>query len=261
LLPPSGISAADKKEVIFMSKVELKQLLEAGVHFGHMARRWNPKMRPFIYTEREGIHVIDLLQTSSRLEVAYEYVKNLVASGGEIIFVGTKRQAQDIVAQEAGRAGAMYMTQRWIGGLLTNFDSVYKNIKKLRDLREKRDKEELSHLTKKERLLIDREIAKMEEAFGGIDRMDKRPEALFVVDAKKEDNAVREAKKTGVTVVALADTNCDPTIIDYPIPANDDAIKSLKLLTSVMADAYLEGKAHFGRNQEKLAQEKENEVK
>jgi small subunit ribosomal protein S2 len=236
-----------------MSKVSLKELLEAGVHFGHQSRRWNPKMKPFIYTERDGIYVIDLTQTASRLEAAYEYIKDLVGGGGEIIFVGTKRQAQDIVKAEATRVGAMYLTERWVGGLLTNFESVSKNIKRLNELREKRDNKELEALTKKERLLIDREIDKMAKVIGGIDRLAKLPEALFVVDAKKEDNAVREARKTGVKVVAIADTNVDPTLLDYPIPGNDDAIKAIELLTKTIADAYSEGKALWGKNKEKLA--------
>ncbi len=244
-----------------MSEVSLKQLLEAGVHFGHQARRWNPKMKPFIYTERDGIHVIDLTQTVSRLDQAVDYVKDLVASGGEIIFLGTKRQAQEIVKAEAERVGAMYLNERWVGGLLTNFEAVHKNIKHLRDLREQREKKELEYLTKKEQLLIDREISKMEKVIGGIDRLEKLPEAIFVIDAKKEDNAVREAQKTGVKVVAIADTNCDPTLIDYPIPGNDDAIKAIELLTKAIADAYAEGKGRWGKEQEKLAakQEKVND--
>lgn len=238
-----------------MSSVSLKQLLEAGVHFGHQARRWNPKMKPFIYTERDGVHVIDLTQTVARLDVAQDYVRDLVSTGGEIIFLGTKRQAQEIVKTEAERVGAMYLTERWIGGLFTNFDAVHKNIKRLNELRRQRDAKELGDFTKKEQLMIDREIAKMEKLFGGIDRLERLPEALFIIDAKKEDNAVREAKKTGVTVVALADTNCDPTVIDYPIPANDDAIRAIQLLTGAIADAYAEGKAFWGKKQEKLAQE------
>lgn len=227
--------------------VSLKELLEAGVHFGHQAKRWNPKMKSFIYTERDGVHVIDLAQTASRLDVAYDYVKNTVAGGEEVIFVGTKRQAQEIVKREAERVGAMYISERWVGGLLTNFEAVHKNIKRLNDLREKRDRKELGHFTKKEQLMIDREIIKMETLIGGIDRLDKIPAALFVIDAKKEDNAVREAKKTGVKVVALADTNCDPTVIDYPIPANDDAIKAIDLLTTTIANAYQEGQEQLGK--------------
>lgn len=238
-----------------MSSVSLKQLLEAGVHFGHQARRWNPKMKQFIYTERDGVHVIDLTQTAARLDVAQDYVKELVAGGGEIIFLGTKRQAQEIVKTEATRVGAMYLTERWIGGLLTNFESVLKNIKRLNELRRQRDAKELDHLTKKEQLMIDREIAKMEKIFGGIDRLEKMPEALFIIDAKKEDNAVREARKTGVRVVAVADTNCDPTVLDYPIPGNDDAIKAIQLLTTAIADSYAEGKDLWGKHQEKLAKE------
>lgn len=236
-----------------MSEVTLKQLLEAGVHFGHQARRWNPKMKPFIYTEREGIHVIDLAKTASKLDESMEFVKNLVADGGEIVFVGTKRQAQEIVKREAGRVGAMHLTERWVGGLLTNFESVHKNIKHLNELRDKKAKGELDYLTKKEQLLIDREIIKAEKVIGGIDRLEKIPEAIFVIDAKKEDNAIREARKTGVKVVALADTNADPSVIDYPIPANDDAIKSIDLLTTAIADSYATGKGLFGKKQDKLA--------
>lgn len=241
-----------------MPTVSLKELLEAGVHFGHQARRWNPKMKSFIYTERDGVHVIDLTQTVTRLDKAYDFVKELVAGGGEVIFLGTKRQAQEIVKREAGRVGAMHITERWVGGLLTNFDSVHKNIKRLNELREKREKKELEHLTKKEQLMIDREITKMEKVIGGIDRLEKIPEAIFVIDAKKEDNAVKEARKTGVKVVALADTNSDPTVIDYPIPANDDAIKAIDLLTKTIANAYAEGKALFGKKQEKEAKENES---
>jgi len=238
-----------------MSSVSLKELLEAGVHFGHQARRWNPKMKQFIYTERDGVHVIDLTQTSARLDTAQDYVEDLVSRGGEIIFLGTKRQAQEIVKAEAERVGAMYLTERWIGGLFTNFEAILKNIKRLNELRRQRDAKELSQFTKKEQLMIDREIAKMERQFGGVDRIEKLPEAIFIIDAKKEDNAVKEARRTGVKIVAIADTNCDPTLIDYPIPGNDDAIKAIMLLTKAVADAYAEGKALWGKQQEKLAAE------
>src|SRR2546429_2981212 len=236
-----------------MSKVELKSLLEAGVHFGHQARRWNPKMKPFIYTERDGIHVIDLLQTATKLEEDGELVKNLVAEGGEIIFVGTKRQAREIVKSEAERVGAMYIIERWVGGLLTNFEAVNKNIQRLLDLRTKRDEGKLKDLTKKERLMIDREIAKIEKTLSGVDRLNKVPEALFVVDAKKEDNAVKEGRKMNLQIVALTDTNADPTSVHFPIPANDDALKSIALLTHVMADAYAEGKDLYNKKREKEA--------
>ncbi len=238
-----------------MSSVSLKQLLEAGVHFGHQSRRWNPKMKSFIYTEREGVHVIDLAQTAARLDVAIQYVQGVVAGGGEVLFLGTKRQAQEIVKREAERVGAMYITERWVGGLLTNFEAVHKNIKRLNELREKREKKELTNFTKKEQLMIDRDITKMEKVIGGIDRLIKKPEAIFIVDAKKEDNAIRECHKTGVSVVALADTNADPTVIDYPIPANDDAIKAIDLLTTAIANAYADGKESWGKHQEKLAKE------
>lgn len=236
-----------------MSKTDLKALLEAGVHFGHQARRWNPKMKPFIYTERDGIHVIDLIQTSSKLDEAYEYVKELVADGGEIVFVGTKRQAREIVKEEASRVGAMYVIERWVGGLLTNFETVNKNIQRLIDLRTRRDEGKLKELTKKERLMIDREIAKIEKTLSGVDRMKTVPEALFIIDAKKEDNAVKEARKSGVKIVALTDTNADPTLVNHAIPANDDALKSIALLTKVIADAYAEGKDLYNKKREKEA--------
>lgn len=236
-----------------MSKADLKSLLEAGVHFGHQARRWNPRMKQYIYTERDGIHVIDLIQTAAKLDEAYEFVKDLVAEGGEIIFVGTKRQARDIVEEESKRVGSMYVTERWVGGLLTNFEVAHKNIQRLTDLRSKRDQGKLQDLTKKERLMVDREIAKIEKTLAGLDRMNKVPEALFIIDAKKEDNAVREARKSGVKIVALTDTNADPTLVNYAIPANDDALKSIALLTKVMADAYAEGKDLHNKKREKEA--------
>lgn len=243
---------ADKKEG-YMTNVDLKKLLEAGVHFGHQSRRWNPKMKQFIYTERDGIHVIDLTKTAVKLEQALDFIKATAADGGEVIFVGTKRQAKDIVKAEATRVGAMHVASRWIGGLLTNFDNVSKNIKRLNDLREKRAKNELANLTKKERLLIDREIAKMEDSFGGVDRMTKLPEALFVIDSKKEVNAIAEANKSGVEVVALTDTNADPTVVTYPIPSNDDAIKAIQLMTSLAADSYAEGKELYNKRREQQA--------
>jgi small subunit ribosomal protein S2 len=248
-----GKSAEDKKEGNFMSKTDLKVLLEAGVHFGHQARRWNPKMKPYIYTERDGIHVIDLIQTASKLDEAYEFIRNLVSEGGEIVFVGTKRQARDIVKGEATRVGAMYVIERWVGGLLTNFDAVHKNIQRLVDLRVKRDEGKLKDMTKKERLMIDREIAKIEKTLSGVDRLDRVPEALFIIDAKKEDNAVKEGRKMKLTLVALTDTNADPTLITYPIPSNDDALKSIALLTHQIADAYAEGKELYNKKREREA--------
>jgi small subunit ribosomal protein S2 len=236
-----------------MARTDLKALLEAGVHFGHQARRWNPRMKQYIYAERDGIHVIDLIQTAAKLDEAYEFVKDSVAGGGEIIFVGTKRQARDIVKSEAERVGAMYVIERWVGGLLTNFDAVHKNIQRLADLRGRREQGRLNDLTKKERLMIDREIYKIEKTLSGVDRLERIPESLFVIDAKKEDNAVKEARKIGIKVVAITDTNTDPTKAHYPIPGNDDALKSIALLTHVIADAYMEGKSLYNKKREQEA--------
>lgn len=220
----------------------MQDLLTAGVHFGHQVRRWNPKMRPFIFTAREGVHVIDLAQTHSRLTEACEFVKKLGAEGKTIVFLGSKKQARAPVAEEAARSGAKYITERWIGGLLTNWEQASKNIKKLAQLREKKEAGEFKGRTKKENLLIDREIAKLARLYGGLENLEKLPDAIFIVDVKKEENAAREARKTAIPVVAIADTNVDLSLIDWPIPGNDDAIKSIKIITAAVADAYLEGR-------------------
>jgi small subunit ribosomal protein S2 len=219
----------------------LKELLEAGVHFGHQARRWNPKMKKNIFSQQSGIHVIDLEKTQEQLKEATKFVKEIASTGGVVIFLATKKQTSDIVKTEAERAGAMYLAYRWLGGLLTNFDSVRMNLEKLPALEEKLKDTDLK-LTKKEQLLIQREIDKLTRFIGGIRNLEKLPDALVIVDSRKEDNAVREARKTGVPMVALVDTNADPNLVDYPIAANDDAIKSVTLLVKTLADAFKEGK-------------------
>jgi small subunit ribosomal protein S2 len=222
-----------------MSKTAtMKDLLEAGAHFGHQTRRWNPKMDRFIFGAKSGVHIIDLEKTEAALEAAAEFAKETVSSGANIIFLATKRQAQE---NEAERVGAMYMVERWLGGLFTNFDSVRKTIDKMPLLEEKL--KEVAGYTKKEQLMTKRELAKLTRYAGGIRGLDKLPGAIFVVDAKKEDNAVREANKMGIKVIAIVDTNADPTKVDYPIPANDDALKSIALIVKVLADAVAEGKA------------------
>lgn len=220
----------------------MKDLLEAGVHFGHQSKRWNPKMKQYIFTARNGVHVIDLAKTVPLLEEAYDAIRDISSDGREVIFVGTKKQARHIVTEEAKRVGAMYMSERWIGGLLTNFDSIKKSLKKLETLKEQRESGELDTFTKKERAGFDHEIARLERQLGGVATLKQLPGALFVIDPRKEEIAVMEAKNAGVKVIAVVDTNCDPTHIDYPIPGNDDALKSIKLFVSVMANAVEEGK-------------------
>ena len=225
-----------------MAVVTMRQLLESGVHFGHQTRRWNPKMKRFIFTERNGIYIIDLQQSLSYIDRAYEFVKETVAHGGTIMFVGTKKQAQEAIAEQATRVGMPYVNQRWLGGMLTNFSTVYKRLQRLKEL-EQIDFEDVaaSGLTKKELLVLSREKDKLEKTLGGIRDMQKVPSAVWIVDTKKEHIAVGEARKLGIPVVAILDTNCDPDEVDYPIPGNDDAIRSVTLLTRVIADAVAEG--------------------
>lgn len=215
----------------------LKQLLEAGAHFGHQSRRWNPKMKSYIFTERDGVHVFDLVKTKEGLDSAYEYVKNLVANGGVILFVGSKRQAANMVRDTAKKVGMPYVTERWLGGSFTNFGQMKKRVDRMKDLKSKRESGELKQFTKREQLLFDREITKLERFFGGVANMDKLPTAVFVVDTHKEDTAVREAKKMGVVVVGLVDSNSDPEGVDYVIPANDDAVKSIQLVIEEIGKA------------------------
>ncbi|MFI5984837.1 30S ribosomal protein S2 [Streptomyces sp. NPDC051555] len=225
-----------------MAVVTMRELLESGVHFGHQTRRWNPKMKRFIFTERNGIYIIDLLQSLSYIDRAYEFVKETVAHGGSIMFVGTKKQAQEAIAEQATRVGMPYVNQRWLGGMLTNFSTVYKRLQRLKEL-EAIDFEDVaaSGLTKKELLVLSREKTKLEKTLGGIREMSKVPSAVWIVDTKKEHIAVGEARKLHIPVVAILDTNCDPDEVDYKIPGNDDAIRSVTLLTRVIADAVAEG--------------------
>ncbi len=221
--------------------VTMKSLLEAGVHFGHQKRRWNPKMRQYIFAHRNGIHIIDLQQTLHFLERAAAFVEDIAAQGKKIIFVGTKKQAQDTIVSEAERCGAFYINTRWLGGTLTNFATIQKRIDYLVELEQRKAKGELFSLPKKEQLKLNDQIARLNRYLGGIKEMTEIPGALFVVDVGKEAIAVAEAKRVGVPVVALVDTDCDPVEIDYPIPGNDDAIRSIRLVTSHIAEAYIEG--------------------
>ena len=225
-----------------MSVVSMKQLLEAGVHFGHQTRRWNPKMAPYIFTERNGIYIIDLAKTVKKLEEAYMVVRDVAANGDEILFVGTKKQAQDSVKEEAIRCGMPFVNARWLGGMLTNFNTIQRRIKRLAQLKAMEQDGTFNLLPKKEVIKLNLEIEKLEKFMGGITGMKKQPAAMFVVDPRKEKNAVAEAKKLGIPIVAIVDTNCDPDEIDYVIPGNDDAIRAVKLIAAEMANAVLEGK-------------------
>lgn len=223
--------------------VTMRSLLEAGVHFGHRTRRWNPKMRPYIFTERNGIHIIDLSQTLAACQKAFEAIRNITGTGGVVLFVGTKRQAQETVALEAQRAGMPYVTTRWLGGTLTNFQTIRRRIKYLRSQEARRTRGELELVTKKEALDIEREIEKLNRRLGGIKEMDVLPDALFVVDVRREHIAVKEAKLLGIPVIAMVDTNCNPDDISTVIPSNDDAIRAIKLVVNAMAEGAVEGKS------------------
>ncbi|MBO4383695.1 MAG: 30S ribosomal protein S2 [Clostridia bacterium] len=225
-----------------MSVVSMKQLLEAGVHFGHQTRRWNPKMAPYIFTERNGIYIIDLQKTVRKLEDAYNFVRDLSADNGTLLFVGTKKQAQDSIREEASRAGMPYVNARWLGGMLTNFKTIQNRIKRLQQLKTMKEDGTFDLLTKKEAAKLDLEIEKLEKFLGGIVGMKKIPDALFVVDPRKERIAVAEAHKLGIPIIAIVDTNCDPDEIDYVIPGNDDAIRAVRLISGAMADAVIEGR-------------------
>ncbi|WP_091329538.1 30S ribosomal protein S2 [Geodermatophilus ruber] len=224
-----------------MAVVSMKQLLDSGVHFGHQTRRWNPKMKRFIFTERNGIYIIDLQQTLGYIDNAYEFVKQTVAHGGSILFVGTKRQAQEVIAEQAQRVGMPYVNQRWLGGMLTNFQTVHKRLQRLKELEDMEQTGVMAGLSKKEQLGLTREKAKLERSLGGIRDMQKVPSAIWIVDTKKEHIAVGEARKLNIPVVAILDTNCDPDEVDYKIPGNDDAIRSIAVLTRVVADAVADG--------------------
>ena len=222
--------------------VSMKALLEAGVHFGHQTRRWNPKMAPYIYTERNGIYIVDLQKTVRKLEEAYSFVRELSASGKSMLFVGTKKQAQDAIREEAGRCGQYYVNARWLGGMMTNFKTMRTRVDRLNQLKAMQEDGTFDMLPKKEVMKLLGEIEKLEKYLGGVKEMKTLPGALFIVDTRKERNAIAEAHKLGIPVVAIADTNCDPDEIDYVIPGNDDAIRAIKLISSVMANAVLEGK-------------------
>ncbi|MBR1826546.1 MAG: 30S ribosomal protein S2 [Clostridiales bacterium] len=225
-----------------MSVVSMKQLLEAGVHFGHQTRRWNPKMAPYIFTERNGIYIIDLQKTVRKLEDAYNYVRDLSADNGTLLFVGTKKQAQDSIREEATRAGMPFVNARWLGGMLTNFKTIQNRIKRLQQLKQMKEDGTFDLLTKKEAAKLDLEIEKLEKFLGGITGMKKIPDAMFIVDPRKERIAVAEAHKLGIPIIAIVDTNCDPDEIDYVIPGNDDAIRAVRLISGAMADAVIEGR-------------------
>ncbi len=226
-----------------MAVVSMKALLESGVHFGHQTRRWNPKMAQFIFSARNGIHIIDLQKTMQRVKIAYEAMKNVSAEGGKVLFVGTKKQAQQAIIEYAEKCGAYYVAERWLGGLLTNFKTASKSIERLRDLERMRDTDTWEAETKKERLELNRELEKKNKILAGIKDMKKLPDAMFIIDPKREAIAVKEAKTLGIPIFAVIDTNCNPDEIDYPIPGNDDAIRAIALFLDVMANAIIEGQS------------------
>jgi small subunit ribosomal protein S2 len=226
-----------------MAVISMKALLESGVHFGHRTNKWDPRMKPFIFTERNGIHIIDLQQTVKALNNAYAVIRESVANGGMLLFVGTKRQAQDTIREEAMRAGMPYVTERWLGGMLTNWSTMYQRIQELERLEQMRDSGEINRLTKKEGLLIEREITRLQTRLSGIRDMKRLPDLVFIIDVGREEAAVHECNLLDIPIVALVDTNCNPQNIDYVIPSNDDAIRAIKLLVAKIADAVIEGRA------------------
>lgn len=230
-----------------MSVVAIKELLEAGVHFGHQTNRWNPKMKKYIYGERNGIYIIDLQKTAKKFQTAYEFVKNVAAEGQAILFVGTKRQAQDIITEEAKRCGMFYVTHRWLGGMLTNFQTIRKSIEKLKKLEAARTDGTFERLPKKEVNQLEKEREQLEKNLGGIKEMTTLPGAVYIVDTRMERTAVLEARRLMIPIVAIVDTNCDPDEINYPIPGNDDALRAIKLVTAKVADAVIEGRQRSGQ--------------
>jgi small subunit ribosomal protein S2 len=229
-----------KEEI--MSVISMKQLLEAGVHFGHQTRRWNPKMAPYIYTERNGIHIIDLQKTVGKVQEAYDALNRIVAEGGTVLFVGTKKQAQDAIAQEALRCGEFYVNERWLGGMLTNFKTIRSRVERLKAIRKMAEDGTFDVLPKKEVINIKKEQEKLEKNLGGIVEMKELPSVIFVIDPKKEKICIQEAQSLGITLIGMCDTNCDPEDLDYVIPGNDDAIRAVRLIVSKMADAVIEAK-------------------
>ena len=240
-----------------MAVISMKQLLEAGVHFGHQTRRWNPKMAKYIFTERNGIYIIDLQKTVRKVDEAFNFIRSVAQEGKKVLFVGTKKQAQEAVKEEATRAGMFYVNERWLGGMLTNFQTIQKRIKRLKQLEQMEQDGTFEVLTKKEVLALRHEMEKLEKFLGGIKEMNRLPGALYVVDPRKERIAVAEARKLGIPIVAIVDTNCDPDEIDYVIPGNDDAIRAVRLLTSRMADAVIEGS--HGQDEPEEAADKDAE--
>ncbi len=247
-----------------MKKVELTQLLEAGAHFGHLTRRWNPKMKPYIFMEKNGIHIIDLKKTQELLAVACDEISKIAADGKKVLFVGTKKQAKNIIETEARRSGQNWVSERWLGGMLTNFATIRKSVKRLNNIEKQETDGTFDKITKKERLILSREKDKLKKVLEGVESLNKLPGALFIVDVKKEDIAVKEANRLNIPVFAIVDTNCDPDPIDYVIPANDDAVKTIEIITKQIADSIIEGeaklkekKAEENAEKERLRKEKE----
>jgi small subunit ribosomal protein S2 len=232
-----------------MAALTMKELLEAGVHFGHQTKRWNPKMQKYIFGERNGIYIIDLQKTLKKFREAYGFVRDLAAGGGTMLFIGTKKQAQETVFEEAGRCAQFYVNQRWLGGTLTNFTTIRKSIARLKKLEEMKETGEFERVPKKEALELDRERQKLEKALVGIKAMEQLPAAVFIIDPRKEKIAVAEAQRLGIPIVAIVDTNCDPSGIDYPIPGNDDAIRAVRLITARIVDAILEGRGTLAKDE------------
>jgi len=247
------VKSKDKTEI----KIELKDLLDAGCHFGHQSERWNPKMANYLYGEKEGIHIFDLAKTKEGLEKAMEFVQETTASGGKIIFVGTKRQSQAIVKEEAIKAKMPFITERWLGGIVTNWDNIKKSINKLKDLKAQKEEGVLKKYTKKENVLIDREISRLERFFGGLADLEDLPAAIFVVDVKKEKAAIREAAKKNIKIVAIVDSNSDPDLVDWIIPANDDAVGSIKLIVESIGRVAKEGREIWEKKQKSLLKKEE----
>jgi small subunit ribosomal protein S2 len=253
-----GIAAEANRQGGTMAALTMKELLEAGVHFGHQTKRWNPKMQKYIFGERNGIYIIDLQKTLKKFREAYAAVRELAAGGGTVLFIGTKKQAQDTVFDEATRCAMFYVNQRWLGGTLTNFETIRKSIARLKKIEEMKEAGEYERLPKKEALELDRERQKLEKALIGIKAMEQLPSAVFIIDPRKEKIAVAEAQRLGIPIVAIVDTNCDPTGIDYPVPGNDDAIRAVRLITSRIADAILEGRGTLGKDETENGAEAES---
>lgn len=244
-----------------MRVITMKELLEAGAHFGHQKSAWNPKMKPYIYQERNRMHIIDLNKTVKKIEQIYPLVRDLAAAGKKILFVGTKQQAKECIEEQANRCGAFYVNRRWLGGFLTNFSTIKKSMEKLHNLESQKEEGLWEVLLKKEEMILRKKMEKLERTLRGVKQMNELPGAIFVVDLRVEETAVREAKKIGIPVIAIVDSNCDPTLVDYPIPANDDAIKSIRLITTKMANAIIEGTAFLKEKEIEMEKSRESEGK